>query len=388
MLMALRKGRQKQDFEATFLKLVEEDNLLMVCQLLNDTDVPKKFITERLLNKAMQIAIQIGSESVVKLILDEKVNPNLAMFIAVDDHEILQTLISYGGGVNLKNHFGETPLLISTKKRNVESIEILLAHGADISAKNNSGQNILFYAAGQNIGWNGTLRYLLNMRQFDINEKDNFGNNVLQFWNDVENRMQHATCDTVAVSLLYGVKVEGNINFDCSCKYGIFERECDVSKYLAKISNLNPMYYLKVTEQLGIPIEETEFLLSKISVPLTEEIEEMRRTRIYPGRNLTTFFFGNRKIASKFVKNQNIKHLRNIHSDDFTDQFPILGELLNVQVRAADVRTKIQEEWLRKFEICIANYKVRSENLEKIISFLNLADMKNVISTKNLVKTL
>jgi len=72
---------------------------------------------------------------------------------------------------------GRTPLLRAAKHHNVEHAEALVEHGADLTARDYTGQNILHYAvigAGSH-GHLDTLRYFLTSPAVKLHEADDYG---------------------------------------------------------------------------------------------------------------------------------------------------------------------------------------------------------------------
>src|SRR5439155_25491496 len=49
--------------------------------------------------------------------------------------ETVQVLIAHGADVNAKNHFGVTPLMLAVSGRRPAVVKLLLAHGADVTPK-------------------------------------------------------------------------------------------------------------------------------------------------------------------------------------------------------------------------------------------------------------
>ncbi len=69
------------------------------------------------------------------------------MYAALDGHkEVVELLIAKGADVNAKNKVGQTPLQFTAWKGHKEIAELLIAEGADVNAKDGDGWLVLDYA--------------------------------------------------------------------------------------------------------------------------------------------------------------------------------------------------------------------------------------------------
>jgi ankyrin repeat protein len=68
---------------------------------------------------------------------------------AAGDIEQIKSLISAGADVNAKDKSGDTPLHNAVILANKDVIELLIAHGADVNAKDNQGRTPLWWAKEQ-----------------------------------------------------------------------------------------------------------------------------------------------------------------------------------------------------------------------------------------------
>jgi ankyrin repeat protein len=104
----------------------------------------------------------------VELLLDRKADVNArdhagrsALLAAIDapDHfsyqnqekysfEVLGLLIERGAQVNVADGEGNTPLLVAVRRRYWDAVELLVAHGANVAARDKSGRTVLDLAAG------------------------------------------------------------------------------------------------------------------------------------------------------------------------------------------------------------------------------------------------
>ena len=60
--------------------------------------------------------------------------------------EVIKTLINAGANINAKSYYGMTALMVAAEEGNVKAAELLIKHGADISAKDNTSKSVLDYA--------------------------------------------------------------------------------------------------------------------------------------------------------------------------------------------------------------------------------------------------
>ena len=84
----------------------------------------------------------------------------------------MQLLLAKGADVNAKNNAGSTALMAASEKGHKEVVELLLAKGADVNAKANAGWTALMYAS-QN-GDKEVVELLL-AKGADVNAKNNHG---------------------------------------------------------------------------------------------------------------------------------------------------------------------------------------------------------------------
>jgi ankyrin repeat protein len=88
----------------------------------------------------------------------------------------VERLLAHGAEVNAKNSSGMTPLHLAAGNGHKDVAELLLAHGAEVNAKNSSGMTPLHLAAGNG---HKDVAELLLAHGAEVNAKDNFGNTPL-----------------------------------------------------------------------------------------------------------------------------------------------------------------------------------------------------------------
>ena len=110
---------------------------------------------------------------------------------------VAELLLAHGAEVNAKDNFGNTPLHCATIPE-TGVMQLLLAHGADVNAKDNNGRAPLHSAAYHN---HQGMPELLLANKAAVNAKDNHGTTPLH----VAARCGHR--DLVALLLTHGAEV-------------------------------------------------------------------------------------------------------------------------------------------------------------------------------------
>jgi ankyrin repeat protein len=116
---------------------------------------------------ALFYAVRDGYLSIVQILLAHHADPNLAPKIrgnelafdgappihaaaAAEDVRLLQLLIANGARINVKNNSGQTPLFAAVQYARQSAAQILLTKGANVNATDNSGRTPLFDAVQMN----------------------------------------------------------------------------------------------------------------------------------------------------------------------------------------------------------------------------------------------
>ena len=86
--------------------------------------------------------------------------------------DVAELLLAHGADVNAKNNNGSTPLHFAAALGHKDVAELLLAHGADVNAKNKGGSTPLHFAAA--LGHKDVAELLL-AHGADVNAKNNNG---------------------------------------------------------------------------------------------------------------------------------------------------------------------------------------------------------------------
>ena len=111
-------------------------------------------------------------------------------------NEFVQFLVSEGADVNAKNDSGETPLHFAAERRNdIENVKFLVSQGADVNAKGGEeGKTPLHLVASRGYGSDRdrnveVARFLISQGA-NVNARDNYGSTPLHdavsWYQDVE----------------------------------------------------------------------------------------------------------------------------------------------------------------------------------------------------------
>ena len=154
--------------------------------------------------------------------------------VSMGSQEILELLIANGADVNAKNEYRWTPLHNAALEANKEIVELLIANGADVNAKTNYGETPLhkalyekrkeiielLIAKGADVNaenqygwtplyrarWNKEIMELLIVKGADVNAKDKYGETPLHTAASVSNK------EVVELLIAKGVDVNAKDN--------------------------------------------------------------------------------------------------------------------------------------------------------------------------------
>ena len=99
------------------------------------------------------ISVEDDHYDVARFLLEHGANPNLAdvddivPLLAAKTARVIDLLVAHGADVNRQNgDHGETPLMIQVSRANIESVRVLLRHGASLSIRNHDDETALTLA--------------------------------------------------------------------------------------------------------------------------------------------------------------------------------------------------------------------------------------------------
>ncbi|MDR1291216.1 MAG: ankyrin repeat domain-containing protein [Planctomycetaceae bacterium] len=109
---------------------------------------------------------------------------NIPLHVAIEygaDIDLIRFFVDFGIDLDIKNFFGETPLLVACRSNSgIAIIKYLVESGADLFAQTIAGPALLHSAAKASTDIR-VLEYLLENNKIDINEPNHAGNTPLNF---------------------------------------------------------------------------------------------------------------------------------------------------------------------------------------------------------------
>jgi len=120
-----------------------------------------------------------------------------------NNKDMVEMLIAKGADVNAKDKDGNTPLQRAAQNNNKDMVEMLIAKGADVNAKDKDGNTPLQRAAQHN---RKDVAELLIAKGADVNAKDKDGNTPLQ------RAAQHNRKDVAELLIAKGADVNAKYN--------------------------------------------------------------------------------------------------------------------------------------------------------------------------------
>ena len=99
-----------------------------------------------------EIAVKLFLESGINIHAKNKIGETALMAAAFGGYgEIIDTLLAQGADtdVNTQRNEGQTALMAAASNGNLDTVRVLLGHGAEVNTKDNFGFTALMYADGQ-----------------------------------------------------------------------------------------------------------------------------------------------------------------------------------------------------------------------------------------------
>ena len=143
--------------DSRLVSYIKEDNLTQI-----------KLYYEKPLNQRPDINKKLSHDDASNTLLHKACLENAV--------KIVRYLITNQADINIRNYYGESPLLCAIKVNNIQIVSFLLNQNADTTIRNNIGQNVLSYSIMYS---DLAMLTLLYNNQGDINNVDNDGNTLL-----------------------------------------------------------------------------------------------------------------------------------------------------------------------------------------------------------------
>ena len=134
-------------------------------------------------SKRKQIKDLLDSEEKKPRLDNQKSKISLHQAASKGDKESILQYIENGSDLNLKDHKGWTPLLLSLENKHLEIAQILIKHGADIKSKNKEGTTSLHIAS--ELGSIELTKAMIE-KNAEINAKDKKGFTPLHYVSNSE----------------------------------------------------------------------------------------------------------------------------------------------------------------------------------------------------------
>lgn len=142
------------------------------------------------LNEALLLAFEDFDEDAIKDLIDRGADPNCArqqgmmdtpLLLAIKFHcelEFIEYLVGKGANVNLKNAYSESPILKASADGQLSVVKFLLDCGANPNEPSKYGSTPMMWAAGR--GQVDVIRLLIS-RGGDIYAKNDSGEDIFYF---------------------------------------------------------------------------------------------------------------------------------------------------------------------------------------------------------------
>lgn len=170
--------------DSRLVSYVKEDNLTQI-----------KLYYEKPLNQRPDINKKLSHDDASNTLLHKACLENAV--------KIVRYLITNQADINVRNYYGESPLLCAVKVNNIQIVSFLLNQNADMTIRNNKGQNVLSYSV---LYSDLAMTTLLYNNQGDINNIDNDGNTLLHLI--VQSQNKNDKKDMLLFCLERGVNID------------------------------------------------------------------------------------------------------------------------------------------------------------------------------------
>ena len=226
---------EAQSIKSLFTALEKDDTSLLKNLLQSGVDVNAADADS---DNVLMYAALYASPTAMKILLDHKANPNQSnklgetpLMWSTHDLQKVKLLVAFGADISAKSAGGNTVLLIAAKGYNrLPIVQWLADHGADCRAVNNAGENALMRAAEYG---DTTLLQFLYDKGIALTTKDHDSSHVLL------SAAENPTALRWLVDKMQTTNATDSMMAEV-LTYAVVEDEVDVVKALVKkIKNIN-----------------------------------------------------------------------------------------------------------------------------------------------------
>lgn len=283
-------------------------------------------------------------------------------------------LTKYSADVNWFHSSGETPFHIACQYADIETLKVMVEHGANLLLRNKIGKTVLHIAA-QNLksyaehcdSFSYIAYLVISQGLLDANVKDAFGYTPLYMGKN---------CCTNFLLLL---KMGADFNEITTVEYSPTHSNC-------KSVRCSVFDFLQRLQLLGYNIRQSRPIINinpSLLLTCNQELELLRSSVISwtPRATLYNVLFMKRNEMARFSNNENLKNFFDECHKDFEIRYPKFGSMLNVQYRQGLKRRVLLD--LGKTSLAeLLGTRVPEDSGEQILEYLNNTELQSFGNTK------
>ncbi|KAJ8673874.1 hypothetical protein QAD02_005136 [Eretmocerus hayati] len=330
------------------------------------------------------IACAAGNLDWIKYFLDHGVDPNTRTKVEgyeFDDMtplhvaaktqggsklQVMNMLLEYGADATIRDDHLNTPLHHMIGYIETECIDLLVSHGVDVNSRDVGNETALL-AICKNSFWfmeEGLSEKIVSLLNHgaDVNLENEEGVTPLSYAGNLINVTHDNFTPCILILMKHVVKLK------------------EMNLY---ISETNEEAYSNLLQVIPV---DTRPLLSSFSLQCKEELALTKSIRLDNYTSLHEFLYKDLNGLAAMSENHEIQKM--INSDYLTKNFPIYGYILKSIITAQLIKGQERRPLLAKSEkVLELLMKICLPRLcsEKILGALTNADLKNLISTRDII---
>jgi len=168
-LSACSRAGHNAELDASLIKAVEERETGALARLLDEGASPDSKDADN--RTALEVAAIFGNTDAARILVEHGASAKEALMpAAANGHiEIVALLVEKKADLDVKDEYGDTPLIRACFNQHGDIAELLVRSGADIHSRDDSGRTALWAAAANGLA---KVTQLLIDNAADINAKD------------------------------------------------------------------------------------------------------------------------------------------------------------------------------------------------------------------------